>query len=183
MKHATHSRYIPPNAQAIEHPAGIVYAYTTNGRPHAVAYRGQRSQADWHYSFQSEERREEQIRSFFAALDARAKAKADRTAERQQPHTLEPGNVIYNAWGYDQTNIDFYEITKCSAHFVWLQRLSSHTTETGFMQGHAVPAIGTRSGQVTHHRVYRFHENNSVHFEFGSGTLWDGKPKFCSWYA
>ena len=99
------SRFIPENAQAIEHAGGVVYTYSAHEKPYAVAYRGKRSKADWHYSFRNDERRAEAIQSFFQSLEATARSKAKRKAERSQPHTLKAGQIVYNSWGYDQTNV------------------------------------------------------------------------------
>lgn len=94
----TLGRFVPENAHAIEHAGGVVYTYSTNDRLYAVAYRGKRSKADWHYSFRSEDRRAEAVRSFFQSLEASAAFKAKRKAERSQPHTLQAGAIVYNSW-------------------------------------------------------------------------------------
>ena len=179
----TPSRFIPENAHQVEHSGGVVYTYSTNGKLCAVAYRGKRSKADWHYSFRSEERRAEAVRSFFQSLDASAAFQAKRKAERSQPHTLQAGTIVYNSWGYDQTNVDFYEVVKATARFVWLQPLAAETTETGFMQGRKSAIAGRRFGEIEKHQVSVFAGGQSIHFKHGSGSVWDGQPKFCSWYA
>ncbi len=147
----TNTRYIPENAQAIEHSAGTVYTFAPLS---AIGYRGTRSKPEWHYSFKSEEQRAKHIQAFFASLDASAKLKQQRQAERKQPHTLKVGDVVCNSWGYDQTNVDFYQVMRISAQFVCLQALSSNTTETASMQGTTIAVPGTASGPITQHRVY-----------------------------
>lgn len=179
----TPSRFLPEDAQAIEHAGGVVYTYSANSTLYALAYRGKRSKADWHYSFRTEERRNEEIQSFFKSLDASTRYKAERKVQHSQPHTVKAGEIVYNSWGYEQTNVDFYEVVKATAHFVWLQRLAAETTETGLMQGRKSALTGTRSGEITKHRVSAFSGGQSIRFEHGSGSLWDGQPKFCSWYA
>jgi hypothetical protein len=176
-------RLIPEDAHAIEHAWGVVYQYCSGTALCAIAYRGKRSKADWHHSFRSEERRTEAVRSFFQLLDASAAFKAKRKAERSQRHTLQVGAIVYNSWGYDQTNVDFYEVVKTTPHFVWLQPLGAETTETGLMQGRKSAIAGQRFGETTKHQVSDFGGAHSIHFKHGSGSVWDGKPKFCSWYA
>jgi hypothetical protein len=179
----TFSRFIPKDSTPVEHAHGVVYTYSAGARPLAIAYSGKRTKADWHFRFRTEEERSERIRSFFASLDAHVQHKAERRQQRTRPHTLALGDVIYNSWGYDQTNVDFYEVVKASANHVWLQPIARTLKETGFMSGEATPYPGQRYGEITQHRVTVYNAGNSVHFEFGAGSKWDGKPKYCSWYA
>lgn len=65
------------------------------------------SKSDWHYRFGTEEQRIRRIQAFFASLDAQTQRVAERRQQRTQHHTLTVGDVVYNSWGYDQTNIDF----------------------------------------------------------------------------
>lgn len=160
-----------------------MYSYQTGSQLSAVAYRGQRSKAEWHFRFRSEEDRAKRIADFFASLDTAAKHKLERRAVSLQPHSLTVGDTVYNSWGYDQTNIDFYAVVRVSKNFVWLQPLRSEVTTTGFMQGRSVAKPGERYGDTSQHRVTVYDGRNSVHFEHGAGSKWDGSPLFCSWYA
>jgi hypothetical protein len=83
----------------------------------------------------------ERIQRFFASLDAHAQ----RTAEqRTQVHTLAVGDGIYNSWGYDQTNVDFYEVVRTSANFVWLQSLAWDLKDMGFRSDEVTPRAPAR---------------------------------------
>lgn len=103
---------------------------------------------------------------------------------------IKTGQIVYNSWGYDQTNIDYYEVVKTTACFVFLRKLKSVKTETGFMCGPCTPVLGeyaTPYGDepaVTKHKVYKGFDNDPrIKFEYGCGSVWDGKPQQCSWYA
>jgi len=54
-----------------------------------------------------------------------------------EPHIatkIEPGAILYSSWGYDQTNIDFYYVTRATAKSCWIVPMSSCLVEqTGFM--------------------------------------------------
>ena len=176
-------RFIPENSTAVGHTHGVVYTYTQDHRLFAVAYRGKRAKAEWHFRFRNEEQRDQRIKEFFESLDAHLRYKAQQHEQRQLPHTLVLGDVIYNSWGYDQTNVDFYEVVKTSANFVWLQPIARDLKETGSMCGQVTAIPGRRHGEITQHRVTVYNDRNSVHFEFGAGSKWDGTPKYCSWYA
>lgn len=120
----------------------------------------------------------------------RAELQARLEAYRQlkrQPHTLKPGDVVVNSWGYDQTNVDFYQVTRTTAHFVWVRKLKAKTTETGFMAGPTSPLLGQfddTAPAITKHKGYMAEDGQPrVKFEYGAGWKWDGKPEHCSWYA
>ena len=181
------TRYIPENSTPIETPLGVVYTYTT-GREKlaAIAYAGKSTKKTWHYTFANQQQRDARIAEFFEGLEAHQRRLAERRIEISQPHTVKLDEVIYNSWGYDQTNVDFYQVVRISAHFVWLQSIHSKSTPDGGcgpMSGHVEPVTGTQSGEVTKHRVTMYNGRPSINFKHGAGCIYDGKPKYESWYA
>jgi hypothetical protein len=42
---------------------------------------------------------------------------------------LTAGTVLYTSWGYDQTNIDFYQVVRSTDKTVWLQQLEKEVVE------------------------------------------------------
>jgi hypothetical protein len=42
-------------------------------------------------------------------------------------------DIIYNSWGYDQTNIDFYKVISTNGKTLKLKQLENDTIETGFI--------------------------------------------------
>ena len=81
---------------------------------------------EWYFRFRNEEQRNQRIPEMFASLDAHTQHKAQQHEQRKQPHTLIVGDVIYNSWGYDHTNVDFYEVVKTSTNFVRGQSIARH---------------------------------------------------------
>ncbi len=183
------SRWIPENSTEIVHPdgLGVVYHYTSKeGKTCAVAYAGKAMKSSWHNSFpyrdleKANQRRQEKTAEFFANLEGHKKLQADYKAERSKPHDFKVGEIIYNSWGYDQTNIDYYEIVKTSSHFVWLRPIASAVTETGFMSGDSKPRPGVyTSKEITQHKA---DARGYVNFRFGAGCRAKG-TEHCSWYA
>ena len=45
-------------------------------------------------------------------------------------HDIKVGDIFSAGWGYDQTNIDFYEIVRVSEKSVWTQQLRTKPVET-----------------------------------------------------
>jgi hypothetical protein len=47
---------------------------------------------------------------------------------------IEIGDIFYDSWGYDQTNIDFYKVIKKTKAMVWLRAIGqTYLEQTGFM--------------------------------------------------
>jgi hypothetical protein len=87
------------------------------------------------------------VRRFAAQIEARQQAKQQHDAERRaklaQPHGLTVGAVLVSSWGYDQTNVDFYEVTKViGARTVEVREIAAEAVHTGDMTGRCVPVPG-----------------------------------------
>lgn len=114
---------------------------------------------------------------------------------------LKAGDILYSSWGYDQTNIDFYEVVKGAeaGGFVTLCQLKNENgPEIGFMTAMTKPAsgpdrfmapnqnvIGDDSGKPFKRKLrngYRGAPSVRIcSYEYASP--WDGQPKNYSWYA
>mgnify|MGYP000045785617 FL=1 len=136
-----------------------------NGRLYAVAYMG-RSLTPYNcsggagcaYYFRTEERRREWIAECFrrAAAWAERKAadKAQKAAARAAGHKLAVGDVLRASWGYDQTNIDYYQVTKLiGSTMVEYRPISCLSEETASMQGVCVPSPGSFTGEAKRAKV------------------------------
>lgn len=177
-------RWIPQGATPITVDGidAVVYAYSTPSGPAAIAYGGKRSKPDWHYIYQTEERREKGIAAFFDGQRQHAEFVAQRKAERNvYQHDLKVGDILETSWGYDQTNVDFYEVVEVpSGKTVIIREIARRTTETGFMCGKTVPVRGKYIGDPITKRVA---PGGYVAMDHHHAWKWDGKPSYCSWYA
>ncbi|MCC6155695.1 MAG: hypothetical protein IT367_18135 [Candidatus Hydrogenedentes bacterium] len=145
-----------------------------------------------YYSFQNEDRRDRWIVERMADLIAKEtrrkqNAEAKRTARETFANPYKPGDIFVNSWGWEQTNIDFYEcvaVGKCS---LTLRPIAANVTETQSMAGHATPRPGHFTGEAFKKNIQVYaHNGKPAHYikaEYGCMSLWDGKPEFCSWYA
>jgi hypothetical protein len=181
------ARYIPTGAESRQHPAGrgVVYVSRAGGKLSAVAYTGTAMRPAWHYLFRTETDMEKQIAQYFAGLDMHVAAKQERQARAQTPHTLAVGQIVYNSWGYEQTNVSFYQIVKVSALYVWVRPIAAdHVYDCGSMAGHATAQPNRfLAGPTTQHRVHTTEGAIYLSFEYGGGGLWDGHPIYFSTYA
>lgn len=114
---------------------------------------------------------------------ARARHHTTQLLRRQaarQPHTLQVGDVVNTCWGYEQTNVEFFQVVAVSGAMVTLRQIAASTTETGFMSGTKVPHPGNFIGEPIRRRASA---GNRVKIDGCSGAPWDGKPQHVSWYA
>jgi hypothetical protein len=85
--------------------------------------------------------------------------------------------VLYSSWGYDQTNVDFYQVTKLvGKNTVEVRAIGNNITDhDGWASGKCVPAIDNFTGQPMKKRVDGNTNSIRVH-SFESARLWDGRP-------
>jgi len=138
--------YVPKGAIKIsdKQSDAVAYVHTVNDKLYAVAYSGKRFKPDWHFRFTTEARRDERILQHFQAARERAADKADRkAAAKAVGRGLDVGDVLRCSWGYEQTNIDYYEVTALvGARMVEIRKIAAKTTETGWCCGTCVPMVG-----------------------------------------
>ncbi len=95
-----------------------------------------------------------------------------------------PGTIFVATWGYDQTNVDYYEVTRATAKTVWLRAIASKVTRPlTAMSQEIVARPGVFVGKEFRRRVHRdgaltqpFVAIDSVH----GAHPWNGQPEFSS---
>lgn len=99
--------------------------------------------------------------------------------------TSEPavGDIWACTWGYGQTNVDFYVVTRVSAHSVWLQAAPSVSVQdNGDMSAYVMPVAQLAAGPIIRRKILR----SSIGILAAMNSYayvkpWDGSPKFTSW--
>lgn len=180
----TREDYIPADAEKQERADAVVYTYATRRGPGAVAFVGRATKPRWHFVFPSEARRDEHIQQLFAerahVADERARAKA----EKARPHTVQEGDFLVDSWGYEQTNVDWFQVTRLVAgSTVEARPVESAQIRAGelAMSGTCTPIPDRFVGAT---RRFRVDGRNSVRTgERRRAELWDGRPRYWSDYA
>ena len=183
------ARYRPAGAVTVTDKATGTVAYLwTNlkGQPCAITYIGTAAKPHTHLRYSNEARRAQHVQEIFAAVAANAARKTERRAEQCKPHSLQVGHILVTCWGYEQTNREWYEVTKIiSPRMVAIREIRGHsvTSDPGYssMSDHVIPMPGEYIGEPERRRA---NSSNSVTFaSYRSATLWDGKPCYRSWYG
>jgi hypothetical protein len=82
------------------------------------------------------ERRDSQIKLMLGqiadAADRKEKYRQEAMAERG---TFAEGEILYTSWGWEQTNIDFYQVVRVTGASIVVRELAKNSVETMSMQG------------------------------------------------
>ncbi|WP_226982527.1 hypothetical protein [Xanthomonas citri] len=148
MNRLKKTRYIPANAEAREFPqAGVVaYCYVSGVRYALLAYKGRQIRAALNLAFTTAEQRDRHLTSYIERQTANENAKRER---RETGHGLAVGDIVYETYGYEQTNVGF----------------SRHTCENDSQN--PISFVKTWSCQIKR----RFHRSSTTSSLSSFGTL------------
>lgn len=135
---------------------GVVYVgRTPGGKLYGRAYCGKALRPSWHYTFTDMARLQKHATAWADTLRRIAKDRADRSAARAAfRHTLQVGDILVSTWGYDQTNVDYYQITQLNGqHMVTACAIGADNVDRGNMTGRSVPVPGKFTGKPFRARV------------------------------
>lgn len=89
---------------------------------------------------------------FDQTASARRTLKEANKVSRQE-HTkvflskLVPGAILVRSWGYDQTNVNFYQVKAVSGKKVTFQEISSSYRSAGYSYGYVMPILDSFIGE------------------------------------
>jgi hypothetical protein len=174
--------------------------YFSTDKLSAIFYAGKSSKCWWHYRFST---LEDMLKRIYTSVDNHIqreqekieKIEAQRTAMKnfQASDWFKIGDIIVNSWGYDQTNVDFYQVTEVLNKKIRVREISSEIVEaTGSMSAYVMPVKDSfchdteisllslkadinSKGEISCRicdpkSYYHFHK-------------WSGTKEYCSWYA
>ncbi|MHB1701722.1 MAG: hypothetical protein ACYCSN_16645 [Acidobacteriaceae bacterium] len=123
-------------------------AFGDGGKKLAI-FGGKRTKADTYYTYRDASQAAEHLAR---ARDTFAKSKASKEAAREaeaaKPCPLKVGDVLMASWGYEQTNIDFYQVTaRTGKRSVTLREIASQSETDAWEQGTCIPAVGHFVGE------------------------------------
>ncbi|MDX7951257.1 hypothetical protein P7D22_08710 [Lichenihabitans sp. Uapishka_5] len=185
----TRETFIPRGATRISDKGSdaVAFVYTASmGRPAAMVFRGRAAKPIWHHVFATENAREKAVIDFFQRCRRRAADTAERRAAINKPHGLEVGHVLVASWGYEQTNIDFYQVTaivgRCMVEVRKIAQSDASTGREPWATGKAMPALDAFTGSTLRRRVNGASRSIRID-DVRTAFVWDGRPKAWTAYA
>ena len=156
----------------------VAFLYTTHsGKPAAAVFFGRQAKPIAKYSYSNETQRREAVAALFKSRQARLALKLEQRAKRKDtPRSTEGGALYYTMWGYDQTNVDFYEVVDLvgavSAKVRKIGAVDAGNGSEPWGTGKSVPAAGEYKGEA---QTVRF-VGDRFKIDGHSATRWQGRP-------
>lgn len=122
---------------------GIQVYYKNTPCISAICFVGRAINPTWHYRFKDGQQRINEVTRTFKNVAERAEYKAARkakAAEAQANHGVKVGDVFRSSWGYDQTNVDYYQVVAVGKKTATFCKIAQLSESDGFLQGNCVPA-------------------------------------------
>jgi hypothetical protein len=185
--------YIPQEAQGLlraASPEGLEiwtwegFSHTTNRTAiFGVAFAGRAGKALWYRSFRDDAARSKTIQDTIQSHEARIAEKRSRMADRRSfQHELQIGDILYSSWGYDQTNIDFYQVTRLCGKAIGLREISGKLASSdGSGSDKVVADPDNFKGPETKKIPQGFEKTVYVKIsDCQTAYKWDGRPLYAT---
>lgn len=117
----------------------------------------------------------------------KAEKRAERAAARRAtPNPFTVGMIFENSWGYDQTNVDYYQVVRLTPRGVYIRPIAGKTCakSEGFMSDQVVPAKDNFTGPEQFKPILEGADKGYLSAEHGCMKLvaeWEATYR--SWYA
>ena len=106
--------------------------------------------------------------------------KAQNEEKIEYQNKINIGTVLYSSYGYEQTNISFFQVVEKKGITIKLRQLNYDLTLTGDMCGNVTPIINSfYTDKIITKRISKYMKFSS----YESLYLWEGNPLYKSWYA
>jgi hypothetical protein len=178
---------LPTNAQVYANEDGVViYKYVTPKGNHALlAFSGRSNKPDIHSAYLSEDSMKKSFGNYIEAVRSRAIRTQENKERMNRPSELSVGDILYTSWGYDQTNVEFFQVIKTvgkrTVEICEIHRELSHEDGLSSMAGYVTPVKDSFIGKPSRHVVS--HGTQVSFNSYRTAWKWDGKRQYCSWYA
>ena len=133
----------------------------------------------------------ENVKTFLSRDDAEryiadheAKFPKDSSLHQAMPNPvdlgIQVGDIFYSSWGYDQTNVDFYQVVGLTGASVKVRQIAQRTVRSGGAGGDSVVAVPDHFvGEVMTKRIQNYSDVPTFTLNsYSSAYLWDGTPKY-----
>jgi len=162
----------------------VAYLYTSNkGHPSLMAFAGKANKPVIHSAYYTTEQRDKALSDFDKRLADRQESDVKRKAQQIVPSTLEKGDILYTSWGYDQTNVEFFQVVKTiGKRTVHLVRISCESTSNSDYTDALMPvkdAFITKGYRAEENGIYRVKNGDTISFNsYKNGWKWDSTPQY-----
>jgi len=139
-----------------------------------------------YYRFRNEQQADDYIKETLNNIKARAEEKEKRKQERLSfKNPAKVGDILVESWGYDQTNIDYYQVVKVNKKSVQIRAINSHYLESDhFIQDKVKPAKNSFKDEKALTKIVKGGSSNDKNdyyvkmSSYSTASLWDNRPNY-----
>ena len=144
-----------------------------NGRWMGVGWTGNAKKPSFYYQFRNEGRIQEEVDILIQQRQRHKEYKDKKQEERRNyKHDLVEGDILSGSWGYDQTNVSWYQVVNAGEKSVKIREIASKMASND----RVVPLPGKFVGPAMNKRVST---GGYVKIKsYLSVSKWDGRPKY-----
>lgn len=157
------------------------------GRVHLMIWRGKARKPFANYLFPSDEKATLYLEAQMAHFDKVAVIESERAEERKSKtlamrESLQVGTILHYDWGYDQTNVEFYQVVGRTAATATIRRIAAQSLgcEGNAMSDRCVPVRDEFIGKPMRKLI----GPHGLSMDFGTADpVQPGRAYYRSWYA
>jgi hypothetical protein len=152
-----------------------IWLWEENGKPYGIAFQAKSNKPLWHFSFRNEAERDRRVKQTIDSRKLTLERKQKEQQERREfKHPYNEGAILYSSWGYDETHINFYQVTDLKGKMVLVRPIASKTTK----EEKGADYVSAAKDHFTGPAVKVLPTPNGLKIDGHYATIWDGKPKY-----
>jgi hypothetical protein len=145
----------------------------------------------FNYRFKSQAEMDECINNFRSSLEKIAQYKEERRQKRHEGrrnHGIEPGQIYYTSWGWEQTNVDFFLIKEVKGQKITYVKLGQKAQHTGSMCGQTAPDVNIvlseeKTAMATGEKSFKANLEDGQHRHLQNAYPYKGGTLYFSYYG
>lgn len=160
-----------------------VWKWEDAGKYYAIVFQGRAQKPLWYHSFRDEMSRERYLKGTIDSNKASLSRKQERQdAKKNFQHGIKVGDIFYSSWGYDQTNVDWYEVVSApeGTKMVIVREIGGHAVSSSSGSDKVVPVPGHFVGPPLRKIPQYGGPGGKAYLKVTDdhwAHAWDGKPK------
>ena len=156
-----------------------IWTWEENDKPYGIAFQGKAGKPLWYNYFRNPSSRDQKIKITISNRKGGIKDKLRKLQEKKEfTHNVQIGDIFVSSWGYDQTNVDFYQVTKVMGKQIAVRPIDNK--EQGSSSHGTVRVVPNKNRFTGSEEKHIIRQGNPINFKvnsFSSASLWDGKPR------
>jgi hypothetical protein len=142
-------------------------------RYYSIGFAGKAQKPTWYYSYRDTSRRDRDTKDRIESARSHEEAKQKAREERAKfQHNMNVGDILNSSWGYDQTNVNFYQVIRTTPKGIVIREIMSQSVGAD----HVKPLPGRFVGSPLTRRVSPHGGVKIDTYEYAS--KWNGSPEY-----